>query len=299
MNALRSQIPSTRPLAVIGQSFEIYFSNFAPLMKLVCVTLTVPVLYGMLLIRLFFGPNASAPPLSPVLPEQWRIALYLTGIILYFTLYAAYHIAIVSWVRNRILFNGKAPPVHFTVEYKPIVGKYIAALLLAGFFVNLATIPLENIIESGSPDAKAYFTDPATILLVLVNTAIELYVRSGLIFTLILIIVERKGVWSSVKRSWTMSRGNRWKIISVFAIMAVMILIVGLIIVISVLLYLPGNSLVDGDVPAQFRTAAGFGMAAMLLVLTFFSPVPIISAVLLYLENSRRNSEAGTQSLQP
>lgn len=261
-------------------------------MKLVGATLTIPLLYGIFVISLTFTSGDS--PL-PVLPEQWRIALYLGGIALFFTLYAAYHIAVVSWVRNLILFNGETPPIHFTVEYKAIAGKYIGAQLLVRFFINLATRPLEMIIESGAPDAMAYFTDPVTVFLVLINTAVELYVWSGLLFTLILVIIQGNGVWNSIKRSWGISRGKRLMIIAVFAVIAVMILMVGLIIGICVLLYLPGNSLAEGAFSSQFRTAAGFGMTAMLLVLTFFSPVPIISAVLLYLGNT----ELGTHSLQP
>ncbi len=157
-----------------------------------------------------------------------------------------------------------------------------ASLLLLGavtLFVGGAVLLAVTLGASGVPDPTLVLI---AILLFLVALPLLVYLTFVFAMASPIIVLERQGVFASLRRVVTMTRGVRWRTGGIWLLIVILSAILGAILSIPVGLVIMGIALADGD-PSGFvllaLDALGTTVAA---VLTW--PFAAVAMTLLYLD---------------
>lgn len=130
-------------------------------------------------------------------------------------------LAIAGWIAiQRLALLGER--VGEAVSRAPLpTARMFGLLLLLAIPASFVIAPFISAYTSGTPEMQAGASSAILMMLIVL-----LFPLSRLILTLPIIATESGGVFSSIRRSWLLTRGNTWKL---YGIVLLALLLVGLV----------------------------------------------------------------------
>jgi hypothetical protein len=209
---------------MIGRAFNIYFDNFVTFITVALLS-NMPFFLILLLMTAGVGKDPKAAQLYTLIMPFVIIIVYLvcsyiaTGII-------------INIISKRYLNKSVSMEKAVGESFKfmlPLVGASLLLVLI--FFVGLVLLSVVLILITVNAGMKP---DPRTIGIIMVAGTLTLGIPIILIYmgfslTTQVLVVERKKIFKSLKRSWELTRGKKLRILGYSILITLMVLIPTLI----------------------------------------------------------------------
>jgi hypothetical protein len=286
-----------RPLNVgqaLGETFRLYFSNFGRVFLIVLAFQSIPALGSIFYFRgIFSMANSAVVSADASLPLQFSFTAIVFGLVAGVA-GLLQNIYLTQWTAAKYLGEEAEAPGPLQRMWKKL-GRVIATALIIGLMaagsVLVVVLPITLIslaLSGGSGGGFAIFGLLTTLLMIAVYVFI-IWLMISMTYAFPAVILEDIGAGEAIRRSFTLVKGERWKIFGVFLLIYLMVYAASLALVLPVSLISAGN--LTEVLSAGNMTRFGFGFGGLgYFLLIFLSPLYTFPAVLLYF-SARVNKE--------
>ncbi len=136
--------------------------------------------------------------------------------------------------------SGVAPEIGFVTTYLSFLGLYLLFAVIFGSLLNamLCRAAIED-LSDGHPQVGECFATALSVLLPLIGIGLVsgiaiaigllllvvpgIYLALGWVVAVPVLVQEREGVFGSLSRSRTLTRGNRWRLFAMFLVVFVVL----------------------------------------------------------------------------